>query len=312
MSAPAIRFADVAFAYPLDSEQAGVDSGTTPEAAVEPAAEAQERPIFSGLTIELPRGFSFVVGPNGIGKSTFMLLAAARLFPQQGDILIGSSSTRDFVDAPLDPDLEERRNQLVSFVYQNMEFETEASIGTLFEMVATNGVNPDAAAKRYEEVLVAADLTDRLEARMQELSKGEMQRAIVVMSMLYQSPIVMMDEPVFAVEPRRTARLFEYLRQWCHDEDLAIYASVHDIELARRYADGAVLFYADGAIESGDAKVLLERDRVERAFKAPWDTLYTRQSLYRDMLNNAAGDAEAPPEPESDAEPDPGSTPDKR
>jgi ABC-type multidrug transport system ATPase subunit len=282
-----VEFLDVSFAYPADAYPAeGEISGQEPEKSG--GMEQEPVPVFSGLTMKLPSGFVFMVGPNGIGKSTLMLLAAARLFPAKGEIRIYGESTLQFVDAALEPDVEERRNRLVSFVYQNMEFETELSLGDILEMVARNSVDESAAGDRFREIIAAADLTDRLTARMQELSKGEMQRGIVAMSLLYGSPIVMMDEPVFAVEPHRAEKLFEYLRAVCRERGLAIYTSVHDVRLAQQFADKVVLMHTDGLIEAGDPAVLLARDRLEQAFKAPWDTLYRRQSLYRDLLNSGA------------------------
>jgi hypothetical protein len=127
-----------------------------------------------------------------------MLLAGGRVFPQAGTVRIRGVDSTAFADAPFEPALEAERNRLVSFVYQNMEFETEEPIGDLFDVVAEGAVDPGRAAAAQAGLITAADLTDRLGARMQELSKGEMQRAIVVMSLLWGSPIIMMDEPLFA------------------------------------------------------------------------------------------------------------------
>lgn len=241
-------------------------------------------PVFANLTVALPDGLTFLVGPNGIGKSTLMLIAAARIFPEAGTVRILDVDAARFADAPMDPALEQERNQLVSVVYQNMEFETDESIDAVFEMVVAGARHPEQAATLRAGLVAAAELDARLGARMHELSKGEMQRAIVVMSLLYGSPVVMMDEPVFAVEPSRARRLFGAIREHCAATGTVVYASVHDVELAREFADNVVLFDADGTIETGAAGELLNRERLETAFRAPYDTLYQRQNLYRDML----------------------------
>ncbi len=262
-----ITFRDVSFAYPGE-----VDEDATGEETSEGAGPA----VFSALNLRLPGGFTFLVGPNGIGKSTLMLLAAARVFPQSGSVTIGGDDSRRFMDAGFDSEVEERRNSLISFIYQNMEFETDEAIGTVFDLIARDGAD--------RGIIEAAELSDRLTSPMHELSKGEMQRAIVAMSVLYGSPVVMMDEPVFAVEPARTERLFQWLREYCRRRSMDIYVSVHDVELARRYADAVILMHQDGVVESGSADTLLERRSLENAFKAPYDTLYRRQNLYRQLL----------------------------
>lgn len=249
-------------------------------------------PVFSDLSLSIPAGFNFLVGPNGIGKSTFLLLAGGRIFPQSGTVSILGTETTRYVDAPLDPALEQERNQLVSFVYQNMEFETEAPIGEVFEMVAAGAWDPDRAEQVRPDLEEAAGLLERRSVRMQELSKGEMQRAIVVMSLLYGSPVVMMDEPVFAVEWYRAEALLAAVREHCAATGTTVCISAHDVELARRFADHAILFDTDHAVQVGDPEELLSRERLERAFRAPYDTLYERQHLYRQMLSKRVGEIE--------------------
>jgi len=254
--------------------------------------DGEPHTVFSDMTVSVPKGCNFLVGPNGIGKSTFMLLAGGRIFPDSGSVLVLGTDTTRYGDAPFDPELEQERNQLVSFVYQNMEFETEAPIGEVFEMVAGSAQDPRAAGEVRSELVAAADLHERLSTPMHQLSKGEMQRAIVVMSLLYGSPVVMMDEPVFAVEWHRAERLLSTVREHCAATDTTVGISAHDVELARRFADNVVLFDTDGAVTVGSPEELLSRERLEQAFRAPYDTLYERQHLYRQMLAKGIGDPE--------------------
>ncbi|MFW5694498.1 MAG: ATP-binding cassette domain-containing protein [Alkalispirochaeta sp.] len=258
-----------------------------------PADEGEApQSVFSNLTVAVPQGCTFLVGPNGIGKSTFLLLAGGRIFPDTGSVLVLGTDTARYGDAPFDPDLEQERNQLVSFVYQNMEFETDAPIGDVFEMVASSARDPRRAETVRPTLVAAADLQERLSAPMHQLSKGEMQRAIVVMSLLYGSPVVMMDEPLFAVEWSRAQQLLTAVREHCADTDTTVCISAHDVELARRFADNVVLFDTDGTVTVGAPDALLSRERLEQAFRAPYDTLYERQNLYRQMLAKGIGDSE--------------------
>lgn len=222
-----------------------------------------------------------MVGPNGIGKSTFLLLAGGRLLPDSGTVRLLGADTRDLPD-------EQARNERASFIYQNMEFETDAPLGEVLPQVAAVGGD---SQPPLQEVLAVTDLHSQLLSRLQELSKGEMQRAIVAMSILYSSPVVLMDEPLFAVEPRHAEAIMEYLRDDCRRRNRVVVASVHDVHLARSYGDHAVLFFQDGTIQRGSARELLERDTLERAFQAPWDTLHERQALYRRMLREVSEQA---------------------
>ena len=73
--------------------------------------------LLDHFTAVLPKGFVSLVGPNAVGKSTLLLLASGRLLPQEGCITLLGRDT-----ATLD---EITKNNIASFIYQNMEFDTE-------------------------------------------------------------------------------------------------------------------------------------------------------------------------------------------
>ncbi len=129
----AVRFENVGFYYPKQEIEV-VDNAIT---AVRNPDEITQ--VFNAVTADLPAAMMSLVGQNGIGKSTLLLLAGARLFPHEGTVTIFGTDTKSFVDAAVDPELEQERNRLVSFVYQNMEFESRASVGDLMEFVYENG-----------------------------------------------------------------------------------------------------------------------------------------------------------------------------
>lgn len=257
-----VVFTDVTFAYPGDPEG----------------------PVFTDLSCRVPTGMVAMVGPNGVGKTTFMLLSGARLFPRSGVVTLLGRRTSDFTEALDDPTVEEQRNRLCSFVYQNMEFETEDSLGEILELVAGTARLAQIQPPRLKEVVETLELGGDVGLRLQELSKGAMQRAIIALSVLYGSPLLCMDEAVFAVESHRAERVFSWLRNWSKNNGATLLFSAHDIDFSRRHADGAVLFGAGGSVEAGSSGEILSRDRLENAFRADWETLHRRQALYREML----------------------------
>ncbi|MFQ3547770.1 MAG: ATP-binding cassette domain-containing protein, partial [Termitinemataceae bacterium] len=155
-----------------------------------------EQPVFSGFSGSLPGGFVSLVGPNGAGKSTLMLLAAGRILPQQGTIHLLGRDTRFFQD-------EDERNLFASFIYQNMEFETEDSLGTLLEQVYASGKHGIKGEGFFRDVLRVFELEHLGGRPLARLSKGEMQRALLAFAALYGSRSIFMDEPVFAMEDRQ-------------------------------------------------------------------------------------------------------------
>ena len=278
-----IEFNQVSFFHPtIDSE----DDRDSIRAIEVPEAVAH---VFQNLTIDVPEGVVSLVGQNGIGKTTFLLLAGARLFPATGSFRIGGRDSRDFHQAMTDPEVESERNSLISFVYQNMEFETEEPIGTLMETIFAASSRNEERNGLIEDLRRVLELDAILNKKLQSLSKGQMQRAILAFSLLYGSPIIMMDEPVFALEEQQKERAFEYIFAYARKYNTSIYYSAHNLELTQKYSDHMLLFHKGGKIDVGPTAELFVRDRLEQAYQVPMDALYRRDSLYREVLVKLSG-----------------------
>ena len=233
--------------------------------------------VFTGLDLELPPGIVSLVGQNGTGKSTLLLLASGRLLPTEGTVKIRGVDTRELKD-------ESDRQRLVSFIYQNMEFETEESIGGLLRFVKNTGLSQKKSPGLVAELVEVFELQPVLERHMQEVSKGELQRAILSFSLLYGSPILAMDEPIFALEDRQKKTAMAHLADLARAGDVSVYYSVHELDLSRDYSHFIVLFSKDAPPRIGPTSEIFTREAIEKAYEVPFDMLKKREELYRKYL----------------------------
>jgi iron complex transport system ATP-binding protein len=236
-----------------------------------------EKDVFKDMTLELPRGVVSLVGQNGSGKSTLLLLAGGRILPQKGSVRIGDTDTGEISS-------EDERNRLVSFVYQNMEFETEESIGELLTVIYESGFHENKDPQLIKTIIDVLELKTILDKKTGDISKGEMQRTVIAFSLLYGSKIIMMDEPVFALENNRKVIVLAYLYEYAKQFDVSIYYSIHELDLSEKYSDHVLLFTKEGKILSGPTEKLLTKDNIEQAYQVPMDMLHQRENLYRDHL----------------------------
>jgi len=235
------------------------------------------KPIFEKLSLELPTGVISLIGQNGTGKSTFMLLAGGRLLPQTGDVFINGDNTKEILS-------ESKRNHLASFIYQNMEFETEQTIGELFKIVFVNGAHDSSKTNLLDELITEFELEKIVNRNFHQTSKGEMQKINIVFSLLYGSPIIFMDEPIFSLEDHWKDRVLNYLRNYAHKHGVTLYYSIHELDLSRKYSDMGILFFKNGQISYGPADKLLSKENVEEAYQVPMELLYKREQLFRNHL----------------------------
>ena len=196
--------------------------------------------VFKDLSLELPTGIISLIGQNGTGKSTFLLLASGAAVPDEGTVTIDGIDTRELQN-------ESERQRHTSFIFQNMEFETEETIGDLLPFVYANGFHAEKTQGFTDELVRVFELEGCLTKRTQEVSKGELQRTIIAFSLLYGSRTLLMDEPIFALEPYQKERAMDFLTNYARVNDVSIYYSVHELDLSQKYSDYLIVFYKDGA-----------------------------------------------------------------
>lgn len=233
-------------------------------------------PVLKEVTLTVPPGVTSLTGPNGAGKTTFLLLASGRLPPSSGTVLLEGADT-----AGLD---EVEKNRLCSLVYQNMEFETEEPLGDLLGFVLENGFLGDSGRPFLKAVVKNFELDAILSRKTQTLSKGEMQRAVMAFSVLYGSRVVVMDEPVFALEEAQKRTALGFLADHARATGRSFLYSAHELDLTRDFSDQVLLFPKGKHPLLGTAATLLTRPILEEAYQVPYVLLHQKEKLYRSTL----------------------------
>lgn len=267
-----ITFNDVRFSYP--AVEGDVD---------ENGNQILPPVVFDHFNAELPGGFVSLVGPNGSGKSTFMLLASGRILPLEGKIWLYGKETSTLSD--------EEKNALASFIYQNMEFDTDDKVRDLLSYVYNNGLLKGAAkgvedsnADLLEEITKVFELADLGEKKLNALSKGQMQRVIAGFSLLYGSKSVFMDEPFFACEDYQKDYALKYLRDFCKITGTTIYISMHELDLTRKYAETVMLFHPNHDIDLGTPEEVMTDADLEKVYGIPASMLKHSESMTRAQI----------------------------
>jgi ABC-2 type transport system ATP-binding protein len=93
-------------------------------------------------------------------------------------------------------------------------------------------------------MLDQAGLRDRADERVERLSSGNRQRVNVAIGLLPDPPVLLMDEPSAALDPRQRERLWEHIEGLAGAGKTVVYAT-HTLSEAERYAD-RVMVLADG------------------------------------------------------------------
>ncbi len=274
-----IEFCDVSFTYPDDEDIVDTEGQIV-----------KSQPIFEHFSGKIPSGFTSLIGPNGSGKSTFLLLASGRLLPQNGHCLLFGRKIASLNET--------EKNLCASVIYQNMEFESGDSVFELLTQVYKAGNFKGTARGVLSENTTSHDLLDEcienfelssiLNHRLIELSKGEIQRVLLAFSLLYGSVAIFMDEPLFAMEEKQKEKALSYLRTFHEKTNTAIFISMHELDLTRKFAKEVLLFYPDRTIAYGTPEEVMTDTDLEKAYGVPVSMLKHKENMTREELSQIA------------------------
>ena len=146
----------------------------------------------SDVSLDIQAGeFLTLLGPSGSGKTTLLMALAGFVALDSGSILFGES------DVTLQPP--HRRN--VGMVFQNYAlFPHMTVLGNVAYPLKLRGLGGAHAVERAEEALSLVQLSGFGARRINELSGGQQQRVALARSVVFEPPILLMDEPLSALD----------------------------------------------------------------------------------------------------------------
>ncbi|MFH1807677.1 MAG: ABC transporter ATP-binding protein [Pseudomonadota bacterium] len=196
------------------------------------------RPVLSGLNLEVHRGEVVgVIGPNGGGKSTLLLLMAGLLRPSAGKVLVcGIEAFALSLTAVGRIGLVTARPGLYPLLTGR---ENLHHFGGLFGLSAAQ---VDARAGPLADALA---LGAGLEERVGRMSTGMQQKLSLIRALLLSPPLLLFDEPTANLDPIASHHLYAEVRSRA-DAGLACVLVTHDLEAAEAVCDRVLL--VDGGI----------------------------------------------------------------
>lgn len=234
-------------------------------AVVNASYRAGARNLVHGVDLRIALGaITVIAGPNGAGKSTLLGLLTGSLKPAEGEVhLLGKplnvyrpadlAKVRGVMPQDIHVDVPMRVSQIVAlgrFPHRktSTKKEDEALIAAALEETETAGL-----ARRYYHTL----------------SGGERARVALARLLVQEADVMVLDEPIASLDPKHQYLVLEILRQRA-DAGAAVIVVLHDLHLARTYADYAVLLRNGTVGAAGPASTVLSEAALERVFDIPF------------------------------------------
>jgi len=204
--------------------------------------------VFENIDCQIERGeFVTLLGPSGCGKSTLLRCIAGLTPVDSGQILLDG---QDIV--PLSP-----QKRGIGMVFQsyalfpNMTVEQNVAFGLRMQKVKA-----DERQARVREALELVELGSFAGRYPHQLSGGQCQRVALARSLVTRPRLLLLDEPLSALDARIRKHLREQIRGIQRELGLTTIFVTHDQEEALTLSDRIFLMNQGRIVQSGDAETL--------------------------------------------------------
>jgi len=237
--------------------------------------EVSGRTLVDALDFEVGRGeLLAVLGQNGSGKTLTMHTLAGLRPVSQGQVLLDGQNVA----------ASNRRNiarqlallpQHIDDIFPATVLDT-AMIGRhphigRFQWESANDFDIGRAA------LASVDLGDLARRDVLTLSGGERRRLAIAQVLTQQPDVYLLDEPTNHLDPQHQLDTLRLFREKV-DNGAAVIASLHDVNLAVRYADRCLLLYGDGRWDIGTTENVLDEKRLSELYATCMESVAWRSS----------------------------------
>ena len=202
-------------------------------------------PVLKGIDLDFEeRGLTAIIGSSGTGKSTLVRIINRLVDPTEGSILFKNQELSRLKGR----ELREARRR-IGMVFQEYNLVERLSV---MENLLTGRLGYvgafDAWLRRFsaEDIAHALTLLEVIglasfaNQRADSLSGGQRQRVGIARALMQRPEILLADEPTSSLDPKTSVEIMELLRSQGVDHNIPVLVNIHDVELARRFADRIV------------------------------------------------------------------------
>ncbi len=223
-----------------------------------------KKQILNNISFQIEKGKIYgILGTNGSGKST-LLKALSRINPvKNSTIFLDGKDINQYSSKQL--------AQTIALVPQqtNLMFDFSALqlalMGRIpYQKPLYSDSEEDLAI--VKESMLLTNTWHLRDMNAQNLSGGEFQRLIIARALSQQTPVLMLDEPVSALDIRHQFEIMNLLKKINKDTNTTILIILHDLNLALKYCDEVILLNKGDLVAFGQSKQVLTQENISKHF----------------------------------------------
>jgi spermidine/putrescine transport system ATP-binding protein len=209
------------------------------------------QPLLCGVSFRVAAGETVcLLGASGSGKSTLLRIIAGLEKPERGEVLW---EERDLASAAV-----HRRNFGLMFQDYALFPHRNVSENVAFGL-RMQGLSRKEIAVRVQEALEQVNMAGFARRRVTDLSGGEQQRVALARALAPRPRLLMLDEPLGALDRALKEQVEEELRRLLHETDMPAIYVTHDQEEAFAVSDRLILINHGRVVQVGAPVVVYEQ-----------------------------------------------------
>ncbi len=201
-----------------------------------------------------------LLGRNGSGKST-LLRSIAGLVPAHAESLV-------LDDVDLTTLAARTRAESIRYLPQNLPDFVHLTVteAVLVALKARGSISTSMALQKVAGILSGLGIEHLGPSFLDELSGGQKQLVGLAQALVHEPSVLLLDEPLASLDLNYQHHVMQMLNGLVRDRGLLIIIVLHDLNIALRYADAALLLHNGTLLASGAPQSVITPEHLAKAF----------------------------------------------